>query len=155
MDNEAEFGLSQVQPNCRSKYISRPSENHDYKVIAVPVVIAKVWLSACLDYDNFSYKWQGSRRIAFRGVFITWGHEMWIYFKQTCYMSTTRTARFDCQNSTPISALSSCTTLLCQSPPPPFAVQEHDVTTLFKYQSNRKAAGPDDASTSTLKHCSN
>ena len=36
---------------------------------------------------------------------------------------------------------------------PPFNVQEHEVRKLFKTQSSRKAAGSDNMSTSTLKHC--
>ena len=39
--------------------------------------------------------------------------------------------------------------------PPPFNVQEHEVRTLFKQQSSRKAAGHDNVFTSTLKHCAN
>jgi hypothetical protein len=37
--------------------------------------------------------------------------------------------------------------------PPPFNVQEHESIKLFKQQSSRKAAGSDNVSTSTLKHC--
>ena len=37
--------------------------------------------------------------------------------------------------------------------PPPFTVQEHEVRKLLKQQSSRKAAGPDNVSTSTLKYC--
>ena len=39
--------------------------------------------------------------------------------------------------------------------PPPFTVQEHEVRKLSKQHSSRKAAGPDNVSTSTLKHCAN
>ena len=61
-------------------------------------------------------------------------------------------ARVNCQNSTPI--------LISPTDPgvplpPPFTVQEHEVRKLFKQQSSRKAAGPDNVSTSALKHCAN
>ena len=35
--------------------------------------------------------------------------------------------------------------------PPPFNVQEHEVRKQFNQQSSRKAAGPDNVSTSTLR----
>ena len=57
---------------------------------------------------------------------------------------------FFCTQSTPISV-----SLLdpAVSLSPPFNVQEHEVRKLFKQQSSRKAAGSDNMSTSTLKHC--
>ena len=39
--------------------------------------------------------------------------------------------------------------------PPPFTVQEHEARKLLKQQSSRKAAGPDNVSTSILKYCAN
>ena len=39
--------------------------------------------------------------------------------------------------------------------PPPFTVQEHEVSTVVNLQSIRKAAGPDNVSSSTLKNCAN
>ena len=61
-------------------------------------------------------------------------------------------ARFDRQNLTP-------TSVSLPDPavplPPPFTVQEHEVRKLLKQQSSRKAAGPDNVSTSTLKYCAN
>ena len=53
-------------------------------------------------------------------------------------------ARFDRQNSTPISVRL-----------PDNAVQEHEVRKLLNQQTSRNAAGPDTASTATLKHCAN
>ena len=55
---------------------------------------------------------------------------------------------FVCTQSTPISV-----SLPDPAVPlsPPFNVQEHEVRNLFKQQSSRKAAGPDNVS--TLKHC--
>ena len=61
-------------------------------------------------------------------------------------------ARFDRQNLTP-------TSVSLPDPavplPPPFTVQEHEVRKLLQQQSRRKAAGPDNVSTSTLKYCAN
>ncbi|KAK2173784.1 hypothetical protein NP493_848g00006 [Ridgeia piscesae] len=60
--------------------------------------------------------------------------------------------RFDRQNLTP-------TSVSLPDPavplPPPFTVHEHEVRKLFKQQSSRKAAGPDNVSISTLKYCAN
>ena len=61
-------------------------------------------------------------------------------------------ARFDRQNLT-------TTSVSLPDPavplPPPFTVQEHEVRKLLREQSSRKAAGPDNVSTSTLKYCAN
>ena len=52
-------------------------------------------------------------------------------------------ARFDRQNVTPISVSLPDP---AEPLPHPFTVQEHEVRKLFKQQSNRKAAGPDNVS---------
>ena len=57
-------------------------------------------------------------------------------------------ARFDRQNLTPTSVSLPDPAV---SLPPPFTFQEHEVRKLLKQQSSRKAAGPDNVSTSTLK----
>ena len=57
---------------------------------------------------------------------------------------------FVCTQSTPISVRLPDPAVPL---PPPFNVQEHEVRKLFKQQSSRKAAGPDNVFTSTLKHC--
>ena len=61
-------------------------------------------------------------------------------------------ARFDRQNLTPTSVSLPYPAVPL---PPPFTVQEHEVRKLLKQQSSRKAAGPDNVSTATLKYCAN
>ena len=57
---------------------------------------------------------------------------------------------FVCTQSTPISVRLPDPAVPL---PPPFNVQEHEVRKQFNQQSSRKAPGPDNVSTSTLKHC--
>ena len=61
-------------------------------------------------------------------------------------------ARFGRLNSTPISV---SLPEHAVPVPPPFTVLEHEVRKLFKQQSSWKAAGRDNVSTTTLKHCAN
>ena len=66
-------------------------------------------------------------------------------FKNLC-------VHFDRQNLTPTSASLPDPAVPL---PPPFTVQGHEVRKLLKQQSSRKAAGPDNVSTLTLKYCAN